>query len=455
MLSKSKAGAGHGPLSAVSESGQRAAQRRVVHLTEDWLTRFRLPDGVQRERWWDDKTTGLGVLVGRRFRTFFAARRVGSEWRYTSIGHHGRPHPDGGTWTLVKARAAAAVLLGRMEDGVDPHAEERARAGGPTLRDGLELHVARMRDGRNRRQRECSPRSIKTIETEVPRLLAAWMDRPLAELTAGDLQKVVDGIKVQQRAGAVNPPGRALANRLLAQVSAIWNSADRLHDLPGKNPARRLGAAALKPRDERIPDAGFAAWYSKVDKLPPVRRELHLMALFTGLRSESLRHLRWDDIDEERGLLRVSKAKGGRAYVVPLVAAHLELLARLRADRPVVLAGLGVPDDGGWVFPTRTRSGSLDPQRGTPPSVIPLAEPGEEGLPGLHALRRTYNSVAAEVGIAQGDREALLGHTATGVNAKHYTRPEDWQHLAECQERVAAALAERIGGARRGRKRRR
>jgi integrase len=292
-----------------------------------------------------------------------------------------------------------------------------------------------------------SPRSIKTIETEIPRLLGAWMDRPLIDF-ADELRAVCKRIetKTGARAGAVNPPGRALANRLLAQVSAIWTSTDRLHDLPAKNPARRLGAAALKPREERVADGAFATWYAKADKLSPVRRELHLMALFSGLRSESLRHLRWIDIDQdqERGLIRVERAKGGRTYVIPLLNTHRELLARLRAERPAMLAALGVPDDDGWLFPTRTRF--------NPATVVPVAEPGEDGLPGLHALRRTFNSVAAEVGVAQRDREALMGHAASGVNAKHYTAVEVLSHLRSCAERVDAGLWARIKGKAAGRK---
>lgn len=404
-----------------------------------------LPPDVAQVYYWDTELSGFGLVVGTTARTFVVRQRVSGRRVKVVVGRHGAPRPDGHPWTVTLARRRAQELLGEMAGGVDPNAEKRAARGGVTLRQGLEQHVANMKTGRNRRQRPCSPRSIRTIETEIPRLLGKWLDRPLMELTALELQAVLDGIekKTKARAGAVNPPGRALANRLLAQVSAIWTSADRLHDLPGKNPARRIGAASLKPRDERIADAAFAAWFAKANALAPVRRELHLMALFTGLRSESLRHLRWEDIDEDRALLRVAKAKGGRSYVVPLLETHRELLERLRQGRPALLGALQLPDDGGWIFPTKARA--------NPPRVIPLAEPSEEGMPGLHALRRTFNSVAAEVGIAQGDREALMGHAASGVNARHYTRAEDWSHLRACAERVEAGLWERIKSAKRRR----
>ncbi len=440
------------PSRAISSHRQSAAEslpnspdrgssdERTIDIDDAWIKRVELPAGVAELRYWDRKLTGFGVRVGRRWRTFFAARRVGSKWTSTTIGHYGRAHPDGGaaTWTVRKARDAAMVLLGSMKAGQDPHAEKRAFDGLPTLRQALDAHLDRMRTGRNRRQRECSPRSIQTLESEVTRLLKDYLDKPLTELTPASLQHELSRIEAstKPRPGAVNEKGRALTNRLLAQVSAIWNTAERAHDDLPRNPAKRIGLAALKPRDERIPHHGFTSWYAKVDALGPVKRELHLMALFTALRSESLRHLRWSDIDDDQGLLRVAKAKGGRSYVVPLLATHRELLDRLRAGRAMLLAALEVPDDGGWIFPTRTRS--------RPFRVEPLVDPAVDGLPGLHDLRRTFISVAAEVGVSQTDREQLAGHAASGINATVYTRPEDWRHLRACAERVEAGLWSRI-----------
>lgn len=88
-------------------------------------------------------------------------------------------------------------------------------------------------------------------------------------------------------------------------MSALWNAADRLYDLGGKNPAKRLSPGALAPRTTRIDEGAFAAWYAKVTApdMNPVRRDLQLVSLFTGIRSDGIRQLRWEDIDHERILL--------------------------------------------------------------------------------------------------------------------------------------------------------
>ena len=107
------------------------------------------------------------------------------------------------------------------------------------------------------------------------------------------------------RAGAVNPAGRATGVRLLANVSAIWRSYHKRHGLPVANPVERLTTSALAPRDERVDNADLPAWYAKLyaktpdkrDVVAPIRRDLQLVSMFTGVRADGLRHLRWDDVD--------------------------------------------------------------------------------------------------------------------------------------------------------------
>lgn len=411
---------------------------------------------------WDTELVGFGVVVGRTgIKTFIARAWVGKKKRRVKIGVAGSPRPDGHPWTVALARVEARQLLGRMSAGEDPNAGKRATSAplpstGPTLRQAMELHVTNMRAGRNRRRRVCAPRSIHKIETEIPHHLAAWLDRPLVDLTAFDLQNVCDRIvrETRPRAGAVNAPGRAQANKLIAHVSAIWNAADRLYDLGGRNPAKRLSPGALAPRTTRIDDGAFADWYAKVTAadMNPVRRDLQLVSLFTGIRSDGIRQLRWEDIDHERALVHVRKAKGDRPYSLPLVETVRAILARRRTENAVTFGPWG--GDQGWCFPSLSREAPL--------RVIPVSEVKErridrsraddEGrpvrvqhLPGIHANRRTFNSVAIEIGIPPEARLALMNHEGKGVNVKHYGVPQSWEFLRACAERIEVALRQRLG----------
>ncbi len=65
-------------------------------------------------------------------------------------------------------------------------------------------------------------------------------------------------------------------------------------------------------------------------------------------------------------------------------------------------------------------------------------------LPGPHVLRRTYISVGREVGVPEIDMHALANHSfSTGRVQDQYVR-QAIEHLAACQERIAAALASRF-----------
>jgi len=259
-----------------------------------------------------------------------------------------------------------------------------------------------------------------------------------------------------------NPPGRAAANRIIANVSAIWRSYDKRFGLPVANPTTRLQQAALKPRETRIRDADFPAWYATVMALKnQVRRDLQVIGLFTAIRSDGLRNLRWDDTDFDEDLIQVTRAKGDRPYSLPMVKTVRKILERRRAEnaKSPLFAPFG--GDNGYVFPSLSR----DMKR-----VIPVAEVKERHqvvdddgqvvldddgeplreniVPGIHVSRRSYNSVAAEIGIDLETREALLNHAGRGVNVKHYVQKERLDHLRDGAARIERALWERIRGVR-------
>jgi integrase len=440
-----------------------------MRLTEKTVATLPPPTDAPQAYYWDTDLKGFGVVVGRTKKTFVASRRLGKKLVKTTIGTMGEPHPDGGPWNVAAARRRAWELLGAMAAGTHPNAARRPHADGPTLRAALEFHIQRMERGENRRRKACSQRSIATTRGSVELHLAEYLDRPLVDLTADAITSVMEQIeeKTARRGGSnpANPPGRAAANRIIANVSAIWRSYDRRFGLPVVNPASRLQQAALKPRETRIPDAEFADWYAKVMKLEnPVRRDLQLVALFTGIRSDGVRNLRWEDVDFDADLIQVARAKGDRPYSLPMVATVRKILERRKADNATSALLLPFGGDHGFVFPSLSR----DLKR-----VIPVAEVkerhqltnahgqvvrNEDGepvrvntLPGIHVSRRTFNSVAAEIGIDLETRETLMNHSGRGVNVKHYVQPERFDHLRECAERIESALWERIKGARRAR----
>jgi integrase len=294
----------------------------------------------------------------------------------------------------------------------------------------------------------CSSGSIRNVHDEVTNHLADWLERPIVELTALELREVVKKIltETEPRAGTVNPPGAALAKRLMRHVSVIWESTDDMHNLPGKNPAAKVVTQGLAPKEARIEPGQFKEWHDDVLELSPVRRDFNLLALFTAIRSEGLRYALWEDVDFKERVLHVRRAKGNRPYSIPMTKTVEDILRARKRDNAKVFALYG--GDAGYVLPTVTRA--------RPFHVIPLAAPKEydvdtEGkrqtsLAGPHVLRKTWNSVAIETRIPAEDREALMNHEGRGVNLRHYGFPRNWDALRDSARAVERALLDQIEG---------
>lgn len=453
------------------------AVRDRFKLTEGTLaTKCIPPTDKPQAYYWCKERKGFGVVVGRTGRKTFAVRgRANGRLVKITIGTAGAPRDsDGHTWTVQLAWIEAKKLLGTMASGKAP--PKRQTGSGPTLRDALEYHVAKMERGENRRRKACSPRSIATLRSGIELHLAEYLDRPIVDVTAAVLRRVVTRIEREtpRRADSnpANPPGRALTNRLLANVSAVWRSyRPRLPLCPvdwGKDGGGEgddgVMPAALAARDNRIGNHELPAWHAKVMAMGNhVRRDLQLVALYTGVRTEGVRTLRWEDVDFEDELVTIQRAKGDRPYTVPMVASVREVLERRQRDNAAyvrdVLCADGYGDDQGYVFPSLARDGK---------TVQAIAEPkeravvrGKDGkakkdedgnliretyLPGIQACRKTFNSVAIEIGVPREIRERLMNHEGRGVNVKSYGFPHDWQLSREWADKIEAALNERIAG---------
>lgn len=443
---------------------------KITERTLDGLEARRAREGIAQVVAWDEEQPGFGVVVGATATTYVVNYRREGKLERRKIGRRGEVSKEWNNHELnaTIARKRARVMLGLAGDGEDP--KPRKTNDGPTLREALAYHVGRMERGENRRGKVCSPRSIATLRGGVELHLAEWLDRPLVDLTADALDDVRAAIEreAERVAGSnpKNPPGRAVANRLIANVSAIWRSWHKRHGLPIANPVERLTPGALAARENRIANADLPDWYARVTGMDNhVRRDLQLVALFTGVRTDGVRNLRWEDVDLDEDLIHITRAKGDRPYTLPVVATVREILERRREDNAKLFAPHG--GDHGFVFPSL----SLDLS-----TVIAVAEVKERRakrdargevvrdddgnvvretyLPGVQASRKTYNSVAMEIGIAQETRERLTNHNGRGVNVRHYGFPEAWDHLRACAEQIEAAIWERIkNGDKLGRKR--
>ena len=164
-----------------------------------------------------------------------------------------------------------------------------------TLAEAIEVHLRAMR------AKDCAPRSMEAFVEECARHLADWLDRPLASLSRNEV--AVRHEELTERCGPY------LANRVLQQFRAVYNTAARrFEELPATNPVVAVTFNRVRRRRDPIPWDRLAAWRRRVDGLAnPVRRDLQLFLLFTGLRSLDARTVRWEHLDCARGTLHRPK----------------------------------------------------------------------------------------------------------------------------------------------------
>jgi integrase len=434
----------------------------TIRLNEKTLADLRVPDDCIQAYYWDTELSGLGVVVGRNTKTFVARSWVNGKNRRVKIGVAGQPRPDGHLWSVALARAEARKLLGKMSEGVDLNAELRveravaaAPAGGPTLRDAYEAHLEKMR------KRGRSEQTIATMKKEVEKYLADWLDRPIAELRGTELIKIHERIKASARAREGTNPnnerGAPLANRVIAHVSACWNTLNKKLEggLGAWNPAKSVERDRLTAKRERIADADLPDWYARVQTMRnPIQRDGLLLALFTGLRSEDVRSIRFEDVDWSERSLRLPDPKGGteRAFKIPLSKTCLDILRRRQIENaasPLLPAG-----DGGFAFPAINAAGGVGPISDLRQQVHDGNKHTRFPAEDVHTLRRTYESVAHEVRITELDQHVLTNHAFASHNVNATYIAQALPHLARCQATIEAALWKRIKTANRRRARR-
>ena len=151
----------------------------------------------------------------------------------------------------------------------------------------------------------------------------------------------------------------------------------------------------------------------------------HLL-LFTGCRLREILHLRWAEIDFERGMLFLPDSKTGRKAVV-LNAPALQVLTTLPRVGEFVIVG----DD-----PKKPRS---DLKR---PWDLVRSHAGLQDVR-IHDLRHTHAAIGAGAGLGLPIIGKLLGHRHADTTAKYAHLDND--PLRKASNRIGTDLANSLG----------
>lgn len=189
-------------------------------------------------------------------------------------------------------------------------------------------------------------------------------------------------------------------------LSAVWGSLIR-RGLVKENPWRyarpsakaseqRTGRAFSRREVSAILKAANGTWLE-----PAV-----MVAVYTGLRQGDVLTLRWEDVDFEHGIIRVTPSKTERhgvRVVLPLHNALRDYLQSLPKTSPLVVPKAPAHPSYDWKACLKNAGVK--------------AHEGE--LMTFHNLRHTYATWVREAGADKGDAMLLCGHTNMSTNNRY------------------------------------
>lgn len=376
-------------------------------ITQALVERAPTPDRGRSILYADPELRGFYLIVAPTKRSFYVQAMVNAKQVRTKIGDHP-------AMTAKDARATAAKTLVGMRSGTNPNEERRkAKAKGITLRDALELHIS---------AKPLSERTVEDYRYYPEQYLGDWLDKPLAEIGA-------DRTGVRERhARITKKSGKTTADSTYRILRAVYNRGLREHpDLP-PNPTDNVDYHGQRRRKVDASADKLRAWGKAVLELSPVRRDMHLFFILTGMRRTAGVTARREHVNEVGDVLHVPKPKGGtaRKFDLPLSTPLADLVAHRLAENGRLYR------KSPWLFPSSSKSGHV--------AEVQQEELGE--LTG-HALRHTYATIAVEAGVPLAELKFLLNHAPDNVTLGYLHPSVD--HLRTHQEAASAHILRRIG----------
>lgn len=402
--------------------------------------------GLKREAYYDTELPGFCVRVtpagaltyAFEYRPGGGGRGVAKR-RFT-IGPAGQITPD-------QARKIAEGLAFEVRNGGDPCAARQEKRDAITVEDLVRRYV----DEEVALKRKPSTAALYKL------YLRRQIVPHLGKLRAPDL-RFEDVARAHKAIGA---DAAVTANRVLVLLSGALTWGAKLGLVPkGSNPVkghtrfperakdRYLSPDEMRALGEAIREAETVGVAWQVDRakaggkhiaaeanartvLEPAAAAALRLLLLTGARLREILHLKWSEVDLERGLLLLGDSKTGRKPIV-LNAPAVAVLQSLPRQGIYVIKG----DPPGEGQPEKPRHDLKRPWR------LVTRRAGLEGLR-IHDLRHSFASFGAGGGMGLPVIGALLGHRSTETTARYAHLAND--PVRRAAESIGATVAAALG----------
>lgn len=395
--------------------------------------------------YWDAGLKGFGVKASQRTKTYVVeaqvkGRTVRVKIDSCSVIDHG------------EARKRAMGLLSSMHQGQNPNEAKRVgRHRGKTFGEVCEEYL---------RGKELTENTCKDYRRHMRKTLAKWADQSFLDIGRESVEKTYrDAVtrKVTGASGEIRELTAAQANQAFRFARSVFNFAKRYHGEDGRpllhdNPVdvlsegglwRRVAKRTNYVKRTQLRAVWEALWAQKNNERAlniETVRDFLLLMLFTGLRLNEARLLRWETIDMAEETLTIPDPKNHQPHVLPF-SDYLAAFFRRR---------LQAAEGSSWVFPSEIgeRKKPIVEYRGVLEAVCVTA--GVTFTP--HDLRRSFLTYTKELPAKYGPffTKRLANHKVSDVTAGYVQISQ--QELRKCMQDItnyildnAHAQVSRIG----------
>jgi integrase len=390
--------------------------KAVTRLTQDTIDRLCIGVAGKKVIYRHDKYS-LGLVVDRRYpkirKTFIFEAKLHGRTLRCKLG----AWP---TWTVAEAEREARELRVKVDKGIDPRAEKRAKraaavqaaetakARRATLRDAWQAYLTH----RAASTKPLAPVTVRDYGTHLRRSFPDWADRKLVDLSG-------DAVVVKHK-GLVDQSGAAQGNQAMRYLRAVLNWAKKQPQFAtafsAGNPVHKLTEddawAEVWPQKITLQRNQLSAWWEATGLIAnPVPRAYLQFLLLTGCRREEALALTWKDIDFRWRSITFLDIKTGGDRVVPLTRYVAQLLASL-------------PRRNDWVF--SSVRGREKRMREPATHVKKIATKTGIHVPS-HALRKSFITLTEWPELPDGVVRQITGHVVKNdAHEWHYKhRPLD------------------------------
>ena len=263
-------------------------------------------------------------------------------------------------------------------------------------------------------------------------------DIPLEKITSLELQKLYKKLLTKGRVDRLEAKGqpKGLSAKTVRNIHQILSSALKLAQeqrILHTNPAEGCALPKVEHREiKTLPVEQFQSFLREARESGVF--ELYYLELATGLRRGELLGLKWEDIDLERGDLRVRRQISrinGEVVEAPLKTKNAYRTLPLAEDTvSVLLEQKKKVGSSPWVFPS-PNGGPISPD-----SVLHMLHRvlKRAGLPKVrfHDLRHTFATLALQNGVDIKTVSGMLGHYSAGFTLDTYA------HVTTAAQKEAA-----------------